>query len=37
MHHWGRTALLALSASLVAAASASVAKEPFEVNCGGVE
>jgi len=37
MHHWGRTALLALSASLVVAAPASAAKEPFKVNCEGVE
>jgi hypothetical protein len=37
MHHWGRTALLALSASLVVAAPASAAKEPFEVSCNGVE
>jgi hypothetical protein len=36
MHHWGRTALLALSASLVVAAPASAAPgEPFDVNCEG--
>ena len=36
MHHWGRTALLALSASLIAAAPASAAKEPYDVNCEGI-
>ncbi len=36
MHTWGRTALLALSASLVIAAPASAAPpEPFEATCGG--